>query len=165
MKLNFKILLLLIVFLVISCNQKNNENKAEFNHDNWDELEIKTRTEKIIISKFSDTANYEQDLNNNAFKILPEIGKIVKEKIIKKKIIFTKPEKDSLAKYIYQSVTNPKFTNVLATDYAGTVKFKYDTGTTKLTCEYNSVGDWSIVSSETRKIYELIRKKVQIMKS
>jgi len=165
MKLNIKILLLIILIIILSCKQKQNEKIGENIHNNWEEIEVKTRTEKITISKFSDSADYVQDLNNIAFQILPENGKLVEEKVIKKKIIFTKSEKDSLAKYIYQSVTNPTFTNILATDYAGSVKLKYDTGTTKLICEYNSVGDWSIVSNETMKIYELLNKKIKITKS
>ena len=84
---------------------------------------------------------------------------------MKKKLYYTKSEKDSLAKYIYECVTEPKFTNILATEYAGSVSLKYGTGNTKLICEYNSVGDWSVVSDTTKKIYRLISKKVEISKN
>ena len=164
-KLNFRILTFLFSFLILSCNEKKNEKTIDNQSINWEEIEINTRTEKINISKFSDSAEYIQDLNNIAFKILNEDGTVTKEEIIRKKIVFTKSEKDSLVKYIYNSVTNPKFSNVLATDYAGTVQLTLSTGTTKLVCEYHSVGDWSIVSDNTRKIYELLSKKVRISKS
>ena len=165
MKLNLKTLTLFFLLTIFSCKEKQNVKSEDNLNNNWEELEISTRTEKIIISKFSDSAKYEQNLNNIAFKILPEDGKIIEEEIVKKNINFTKSEKDSLAKYIYESVTEPKFTDILATDYAGSVSLKYNTGNVKLICEYNSVGDWSVVSDATKKIYKLISKKVEISKS
>lgn len=150
---------------IISCaKEKNTENEENLNI-RWEELEINTRIEKITISRFSDSADYVRNPNNIAFKILREDGKVDIEKIEQKKIYFSKSEKDSLAKLIFESVTDPKFTNVLATDYAGSVILKYDTGNTKLICEYNSVGDWSSVSDITKKIYEILSKKVEISKS
>lgn len=165
MKLNFRILTLFLMSLILSCHEKQNKKKVENLNSNWEKLEINTISEKILISKFSDSAEYEQNPNNITFKIVPGNGKTEQEKIVKKKIYFTKSEKDSLAKYIYMSVTEPKFTNVLATDYVGNVMLKYDTGNTKLTCEYNSVGDWSVVSDVIRKIYELISKKAEVSKN
>lgn len=163
MKLNLKILVIPISFAILSCKQ--NEKTIETLHNNWEKIEINTRTEKLLISKFSDSAEYEQNPNDIAFKILPEDGKIAKEEIVKKKVYFTKSEKDSLAKYIYESVTKPKFTNALATDYAGCVTLRYDTGNMKLTCEYDSVGDWSLVSEQTKKIYDMISNKIKISKN
>jgi hypothetical protein len=165
MKLNLKILTLFFLLTILSCKEKQNVKSEDDLNNNWEELEISTRTEKIIISKFSDSAKYEQNLNNIAFKILPEDGKIEEEEIVKKNIYFTKSEKDSLAKYIYESITEPKFTDILATEYAGSVSLKYNTGGAKLICEYNSVGDWSVVSDTTKKIYKLISKKAEISKS
>ncbi|MCY0970764.1 MULTISPECIES: hypothetical protein [Chryseobacterium] len=165
MKLNLKILTLFFLLTILSCKEKQNVKSEDNLNNNWEELEISTRTEKIIISKFSDSAKYEQNLNNIALKILPEDGKTIEEEIVKKNINFTKSEKDSLAKYIYESVTEPKFTDILATEYAGSVSLKYNTGNVKLICEYNSVGDWSVVSDATKKIYKLISKKVEISKS
>ena len=149
----------------MSCKQKQNEKIINNTPNNWEEIEVNTRTEKLKISKFSDSAEYENNPNNITFKILPEDGKIIEEKIIRKKIYFSKSEKDSLAKYVCESVTNPKFTDVFATELAGSVIFIYDTGKTKLICENESVGDWSILSESTKKIYELISKKVEISKN
>lgn len=165
MKLNLKTLTLFFLLTILSCKEKRNVKSEDDLNNNWEELEISTRTEKIIISKFSDSAKYEQNLNNIAFKILPEDGKIIEEEIVKKNIYFTKSEKDSLAKYIYKSITEPKFKDILATEYAGSVSLKYNTGGTKLICEYNSVDDWSVVSDTTKKIYKLISKKSEISKS
>lgn len=164
-KLNIKISTFFIAFIFLSCNEKKNHKTIDNEIITWEEIEINTKTEKIKISKFSDSAEYIRDLNNVAFKILNEDGTFTKEEIISKKIAFTKSEKDSLVKYIYNSATKPKFTNAFATDFAGTVQLIYSTGTTRLICEYHSVGDWSIVSDETRKIYELISRKVKISKS
>ena len=149
----------------MSCKQKQNEKIKNNTPNNWEEIEVNTRIEKLKISKFSDSAEYENNPNNITFRILPEDGKIIEEKIIRKKIYFSKSEKDSLAKYVYESVTNPKFTDVFATELAGSVIFIYNTGKTKLICENESVGDWSILSESTKKIYELISKKVEITKN
>ncbi|MCO4304994.1 hypothetical protein [Riemerella anatipestifer] len=165
MKLKFRILLIFFAFTILSCKNEKRLEKTEILSNNWEELEINTRIEKIVISKFSDSAEYERNPNNIAFKILREDGKVDVEKIVRKKIYFSKSEKDSLTKYIYESVTKPKFTNILATDHAGSVILKYDTGNTKLICEYHSVGDWSAVSDITKKIYEMLSKKVEISKS
>lgn len=165
MKLNLRIIILIFSSSIMSCKQKQNEKIINNTPNNWEEIEVNTRTEKLKISKFSDSAEYENNPNNITFKILPEDGKIIEEKIIRKKIYFSKSEKDSLAKYVYESVTNPKFTDVFATELAGSVIFIYDTGKTKLICENESVGDWSILSESTKKIYELISKKVEISKN
>lgn len=165
--MNSKIKTMIVVLLLslLSCTKEKNIKSAENLNHRWEELEINTRIEKITISRFSDSADYVSNPNNIAFKILREDGKFDVEKIVQKKIYFSKSEKDSLAKFIFESVTKPKFTNTLATEYAGSVILKYNTGNTKLICEYNSVGDWSSVSDITKKIYDLLSKKVEISKN
>ena len=165
MRLKIRILIILFALTLLSCNKEKKIEIAENLNPRWEELEINTRIEKIVISRFSDSAEYERNSNSIAFKILPEDGKIIEEEIVRKKIYFSKSEKDTLAKYIFESVTQPKFTNIIATEKAGSVILRYDTGNTKLICEYNSVGDWSAVSDVTRKIYELLSKKIEITKS
>ncbi|GGG65895.1 hypothetical protein [Epilithonimonas arachidiradicis] len=159
-----KLSILLLAFTILSCDKKQDPKAIDFINQ-WEKLEIKTHTEKIIISKFSDSAKYEQNLNNIVFQILPEDGKLVEEKIVRKNIYFTKGERDSLAKYIYESVTKPKFTSIIATEYSGSVSLNYDTGSLRLICEYNSTGNWSAVSDETKKIYTILSKKVEISKN
>lgn len=154
-------LVIISLFLFISCSKKQ-EPLLTDPYKKWETLEIKTRFQTLTISKFSDSADYYNIIvGNKEFKIIPES---TPEKIEPEKIFFTQAEKDSLSKYIYESVTQPKFTNVLATDYAGGVILRFDRENMNLTCEYNSVGDWTTVSENTEKIYNLISKKVEISK-
>lgn len=154
------------LLLFISCSKKQ-EPVLTDQYKKWETLEIKTRFQTLTISKFSDSADYYNMINSNKeFKIIPESTpeKTDPEQPEHKIILFTKAEKDSLSKYIYESVTQPKFTNVLATDYAGGVILRFDRENMNLMCEYNSVGDWTTVSENTEKIYNLISKKVEISK-
>jgi uncharacterized protein YfkK (UPF0435 family) len=165
MNSKIKTMVVVLILSLLSCTKEKNTKIADNSNQRWEELEINTRIEKITISRFSDSADYISNPNNIAFKILREDEKFDIEKIVRKKIYFSKSEKDSLAKFIFKSVTKPKFTNTLATEFAGSVILKYDTGNTILICEYNSVGDWSSVSDITKKIYDLLSKKVEISKS
>ncbi|KFF24137.1 hypothetical protein [Chryseobacterium vrystaatense] len=158
-------LLLLSLILCTSCSKKQ-KNTVREPYRNWGTLEIKTRYQTLTISKFSDSAEYYYITDSKGeFKTFTEPKyQAENDKQEKKKIFFTKAEKDSLSKYIYESVTQPKFTNVLATDYVGNVVLKLDTGNMNLVCEYYSVGDWTTVSENTKKIYDLISKKIKISK-
>lgn len=162
-------LLLLSLILCISCSKKQKKTVTEPKR-NWATLEIKTRYQTLTISKFSDSAEYSYVTDSKGkLKTLtePKFQKEEKEeneKMEMRKILFTKAEKDSLGKYIYKSVTQPKFTNVLATDYVGNVVLRLGTGNMNLVCEYYSVGDWTEVSENTKKIYDLISKKIEISK-
>lgn len=156
--MNFKLIILLI--FIISCSEKV-ENISDKNfYQNWENLEIKTDRQTITISKLSDSVEYENIIYTKSFYEIPPQYKI--QKVQKYKIYLTNAEKDSLAKYIYESVTDPKFTNKFATEYVGNVKLKFSKENMDLICEYKSVGDWTEVSENTRKIYKLIKAKGEI---
>lgn len=146
---------LVISLILLSCHKKTEKKALTDHYKNWETLEIRTRSEILTISRFSDSAGYYKETDNRKLEI-PSGGK---------KIIFTEAEKDSLGKYIYESVTQPKFTDIRATDYAGNVIFKFDKGNMNLVCEYNSVGDWTEVSENTQKIYNLISHKIKLSKN
>lgn len=156
--MNLKLFFLLLFIISCSKNIENAQDKKFY--QNWENLEIKTDRQTISISKLSDSMNYENVIYTKEYYDIPPQYKI--EKVQKYKIYITKAEKDSLAKYIYESVTNPKFTNVLATDYVGNVKLRFGKENMNLVCEYKSVGNWTEVSQNTRKIYELIKAKAEI---
>jgi hypothetical protein len=144
----------------MSCSKKI-ENTSDKNfYQDWENLEIKTDRQTITISKLSDSMEYENIIYAKEFYDIPPQYKV--EKVQKYKIHVTDGEKDSLAKYIYESVTDPKFTNNLSTDYVGNVKLKFGKENMNLVCEYKSVGNWTEVSENTRKIYKLIKAKGEI---
>lgn len=153
--MNFKPVILLI--FIISCSKKIENTPGKNFYQNWKNLEIKTDRQTFVISKLSDSMEYENIIYSKEFYEIPPQYKI--EKIQKYKIYITNAEKDSLAKYIYESITDPKFTNNFVTDYVGNVKLKFSKENMNLVCEYKSVGNWTEVSENTRKIYKLIKAK------
>lgn len=153
---------IILFILITSCSKKVEHTYKDTSYQKWENLEVETRYQTIKISKFSDSAEYENVVYKKGIYDIPPKYEIDKKQ--KYKVYFSKSEKDSLAKYIYESVTNPKLTNILATDYVGNVKLKFDRENMNLICEYKSVGKWNEVSQNTKKIYELIESKVEISK-
>lgn len=125
----------------------------------WQKLEIQTDYQTLIILNSSDSADYQNVIYDDEIYDIPP--KYNNKKIENRKIYFSRTEKDSLAKFIYKSVTAPKFTNVFVTDYVGNVKLKFIKTNMSLVCEYQSIGNWSEVSDDTKKIYDLIKNKAQ----
>jgi hypothetical protein len=125
----------------------------------WNTLEIQTSYQTLTIFNSSDSADYQNiTYDDGIYDIPPRYNN---KKIESRKIYFSKTEKDSLAKFIFRSVTAPKFTNAFATDYVGNVKLKFSKINMSLVCEYQSVGHWNEVSDNTRKIYDIIKSKAQ----
>ncbi|MNL72786.1 hypothetical protein D3C87_1981520 [compost metagenome] len=52
----------------------------------------------------------------------------------------------------------------MATCYAGYVLVKIRDRRTTLMCEYESVGEWSTVNNDTKKLYDLLKTKIDIAK-
>jgi hypothetical protein len=148
---------LLFLIALTSCN-KNSIEKEEIK--NWDKLQIITNFQKITIEKNSDSCNVENIIWNKKIYDIPPSH--IVEDTINSKIYLTNAEKDSLKKWISSSILSPKFTDKNATDYVGNVIFKITDRNTTLSCEYNSVGNWSEVSGTTEKIYNLINKKTKL---
>lgn len=136
------------IILLVACEGKK-EEKVYY----WDDIVIITRNQKITVRKDSDTANFENRINakSNAEK-----------EIITKSFLLNQKERDSLHKFVYKMITKPVFTDRNATCYAGYVFISLRDRNTTLGCEYKSVGEWSTVSSETQKIYNLLSEKVEI---
>lgn len=160
--MKFKLFCVIILSMIFSCKNEKIKTVPNDDYNRWDELEIETRYQTITIFKFSDSAEFiNVKYDNGIYEIPPKYNN---KKIEKKIILFTKPERDSLSKYIFQSVTKPTFTNKLATDYVGNVSLKFGRENMSLICEYRSVGDWTEISEETLKIFNLINSKVEISK-
>lgn len=159
-KMNIKSLIFFSAFVVFSCGKKRDLITKPDTNNYWDELIIETRFQKLTISKFSDSAEFENIIFSKEVYNIPPKYEIEKTEL--QKLFFTKAEKDSLSKFIYQTITTPKFTNRLATGYVGNVKLSYKKENMNLTCEYKSVGDWTEVSQNTHKIFTIINSKIPI---
>lgn len=156
-----KKLLILSFFCLISCNFSKKEKKAETNY--WDDIEINTKNQRVIIYKESDTASFEEAIYKNiSAKGISEKYKL--DTIKRKTFSLTASQRDSIYKYTYQVITKPVFTDKHATCYAGYVLIKLRERQTTLMCEYKSVGEWSTVTNETKKIYDILSSKINISK-
>lgn len=155
--------LLMVSFFcfLLSCNFSKKGQKPEPVY--WDDIEINTETQKVIICKGSDTASFEEAI----YKNINGAGISAKYKldtIQRKTFSLTASERDSIYKYTYQVITKPVFTDKHATCYAGYVLIKLRDRQTTLMCEYKSVGEWSTVTNETKKIYDILSTKINIGK-
>ena len=132
---------------ILSCQPKIEEETLKLS--NWDKFSVSTKFQKIVLENNSDSIYFE----NWIYK--PGVGEIPPkyelEKIETGKINLTTQEKESLIHHISNTITNPTYTDVFATNYVGNVEFTMERGNMKLMCQYNSVGDWTIVSNGTKK--------------
>lgn len=127
----------------------------------WSEIEIHLDKQVIRVEREEDTArSHTWDTKD----VMEKPGVISHEPINQRDTIFVikKYERDSLAKYVYDALQHPVFTNRQVSCYAGNVYFRIKKGNTSLSCSYYSVGDWTNVSPTVAKIYKLLRAKTDI---
>ncbi len=144
---------------MISCQKEKQKEIPK--EKNWENIELITKRQKITVYKFADTASVEKQIYK---KVSGEfISAVYKfEKVERKNFKINKSERDSLYNYVFKLLTKPTFTDKAATDYAGYIMIKLKDRNTTLMCEYQSVGEWSTISAETKKIYKLINPKAEL---
>ncbi len=157
-----KLLFLSYVFVIFSCQKTEIKQEMPVQKLHWEELEVNTRFQKVIINRH-DSCEYQNLVySDGIYSSPPKNYKLEKTEV--RKFYLSKNEKDSLAKYIFESISNPKFTDILVSDYVGNVELTFAKSNMKLKCEYRSVGDWTEVSPNTNKIYSLLNSKVKLSK-
>jgi hypothetical protein len=157
----FSFSLILIILFFTSCEKPNKKENVKNYY--WDKIEIITKNQKITIYSHNDTANVEIA----KYKKISGIGMFAKyklDKIENNKFYINKIERDSLYQNVFKVITKPTFTDKVATDYAGFILIKLKDRHTTIMCEYESVGEWSNISAETEKIYEIINPKTKLPK-
>jgi hypothetical protein len=156
--------LILVIFLIggiISCHKKDNVVESNF-VKHWDRLTIDSEKQKIVIDNDLDYGRrYYWDIE----EIDTDNGHIEYNTVNYKeeKFSITKQEQDSLYTYIHDIVTNPVYTNQLATDNVGRISISFTIGTITLSCSYVSVGNWTTISPQLKKIYLLLKNKTEIL--
>lgn len=158
-KVSKSVVLMLFFCILFSCqNSKKVKIKSEVF---WDEIQVITKSQKISIYCCTDTAIAEKTIYR---KISGEFidSKYKLDRIEKENFVINKIDRDSLFQNVYKLITKPTFTDKLASDYVGNVLIKLRDRNTTLMCEYKSVGDWSTVSNEAKKIYNLLNSKVHL---
>jgi hypothetical protein len=153
--------LTLIFITFLSC--QNSKKKEITKKIYWNEIELITKNQRILINCFSDTATSEKAIYK---KVRGEFinSEYELERVEKKNFSINKKERESLFKNVYKLITKPTFTDKTASDYVGYILIKLKDRNTTLMCEYKSVGEWSTISPETKNIYNLINTKVEITK-
>lgn len=160
-KICLKSLIMIPFLLLVSCEKP--KGKMEQKNEYWNEIQLITRNQKIIIYNESDTASFENEIYK---KVSGEYisARYKLEKIDKINFSLNRNERDSLYKFVKAVITKPVFTDRASTDYAGYVLIKLRDRHTTLMCEYKSVGEWSTVSEQTKNIYNLLKSKIDIAK-
>ena len=160
-----KLLLFLLILLLMSCKNRNDRAIAPPEQKiKWNQIDIRLDQQNFLIYHNSDSAYFTQwDIKRNFIRNKRGPGINYEPSNRKDSIfIFNKSERDSLASYIYALITKPVFATKWVTDYVGNISFQLKNGGTSLSCEYNSVGDWTTISEQTQKIYKLLSSKVGI---
>jgi hypothetical protein len=143
----------IIVFSIIvpSCSQKKeNTNK---NLKDYCTIIFESKKKKIYVS---------DDYSFSEEWVKQKNGKYTQ---IHKKLNFIKSERDSLAKYAFRIINNPAIANTVMTCSAGeniTIEISYCS--TSILCKYSSIPSWSILSTDNKKLYDILNAKTTIPK-
>jgi hypothetical protein len=151
--------LTLFFSVLISCQKEKQKEIPK--EKNWENIELITKSQRITVYKFEDTASVEKKIYKKVSgEFITAVYKL--EKVERKNFKINQSERDSLYNYVFKLLTKPTFTDRDVTDYAGYMMIKLKDRNTILTCEYKSVGEWSTISAETKNIYKLINPKVEL---
>jgi hypothetical protein len=143
----------IIVFSIIvqSCSQKK-ENTNQ-NLKDYCTIIFESKKKKIYVS---DDSSFSEEW------VKQKNGKYTQ---IQKKLNFIKSERDSLAKYAYRIINNPAIANTVMTCGAGeniTIEISYCS--TSISCKYSSIPSWSTLSTDNKKLYDILNAKTTIPK-
>lgn len=152
----------IIILAFTSCNNPNNQEEKIYKPIlEWQTLKIESRNQTIIIDKnmdygVRDTCDFEEIKLD---KYITENKPINRGQ---EYLEINQQEKDSLFKYVYDIVNNPIYTDQFTTSYVGNISISFSMGNTTRTCKYNSVGNWTTISSSTQNLYKLLIVKTKI---
>lgn len=141
-----------LLITTISCSKKDQEAKDYAERD-YCTIVFESNKKTIYLSEdgnFVDT--WEKDKN----------GKMSKKQT---KLFFNKQERDSVLKYAYRIITHPALSKGELTCGAGeniTIAISYCG--TSISCKYSSISEWSKLSKDNKKLYELLNSKTAIPK-
>ena len=149
-----------LITILFSCHKKiDNKNDIE-NLQNWNSFIIETGFQKVEIFKYTDSISFTNTIyKDGVFDIPPKYELDKKKEGI---IVLNKTERDSLISHIVNIISKPTFTDIHATDYVGNVKFILKRHNMETSCQYNSVGDWTKLSNDTKRVYEILNKKIKL---
>jgi hypothetical protein len=146
---------------IFSCNQsKITTHEIEIQEAKWDKITIETDRQIISIYSDRDTIISSTWVYKDSFVTSTENWKtpINREQ---RKVYLESINKDSIHSLVVDIITEPVFTDQSATCYAGNIRICVQLGNTELCCRYSSVGNWTTVSAKTRKLYDILKRKIE----
>lgn len=160
MKKNKFFTLIFIVITIFSCQPKNDNQNVIENLHNWESFIIETGFQKVQIFNKTDSISYTNTIYKDGVNGIPP--KYELDRIEEGFVTLNKSERDSLISHIVNIISKPTITDIHATDYVGNVKFVLDRHNMKIICQYNSVGDWTELSNDTKRVYEILNSKIKL---
>jgi hypothetical protein len=153
-----------VILLFVSCNDVKKEDAKIFNKaPNWNVITLKSDLQSIKI-------HFEYDsLISTSWRLkdsLSEQGERYRFRTdIKQEVIYLEPKcKDSLYLLVKDLITNPVYTDQSATCYVGSLSACIQSQNTEICCNYSSVGNWTTISVSTKKIYQILSRKIKVNK-
>ncbi len=158
------IIILVSSLTIFSCNDsKKNASKIGKQQQQlkWDKITLRTDFQSIEIYADRDTIiSNTWGLKDSLVKS-DEVWHIPTNK--KQERIYLEPSsKDTIYYLVMDMITKPVFTDQSATCYAGNIKICIQSDNTELCCRYSSVGDWTTISGNTKKLFAILNGKTKI---
>jgi hypothetical protein len=154
--------LLLISLMFFTCN--NNGDVAviiDEHQPKWNKITLKTDFQSVYIFSDSDTMisntwRYKDSLiNPGEYAHIPIDRR-------QERIFLEAAYKDTIHSLLMEMITKPQYTDKSVTDYAGNMRACVQSANTELCCGYSSVGDWTAVSVNTKKLYNILSRKTKM---
>ncbi len=148
--------------IIFSCNDsKKNSSKIDKQEPKWDKITLRSDFQSINIYSDRDS------IISNTWELkdsLGEPGEVWHIQTNKKqeRIYLEPTSKDTIHSLVMDMITKPVFTNQSASCYVGNIRICVQSDNTELCCRYSSVGDWTTVSENTRKLYTILSSKTRI---
>ena len=153
-----------VLLIFVSCNDVKKEDAEILNKaPNWNVITLKSDLQSIKI-------HFEYDsLISTSWRLkdsLSEQGERYRFRTeIKQEVIYLDPKcKDSLYLLVKDLISNPVYTDQSATCYVGSLNACIQSQNTEICCNYSSVGNWTTISESTKKIYQILSRKIKVNK-
>lgn len=153
-----------IILIFISCNDvKKKENEISTKEPNWTVINLKSDQQMIKIYVEYDSLISTSWQVKDSFSEQGERFQIKTE--FEQDVIYLDPKsKDSIFLLVKDLISNPVYTDQSATCNVGSLHASIQFQNTEICCNYFSVGNWTTISETTKKIYQLLSRKIKVNK-
>jgi hypothetical protein len=156
---------LLIIFLSLanfSCNHGGNDtSESNEKAPHWDKITLRMHCQSIVIYSDMDT------MTSNTWELqdsMVDSGELRQIPVNEKReTIALEPSSiDSIGALVMDMITHPTFTDRSVSCYAGNIRICMKFNNTELCCNYSSVADWTTISDNARKLYEILNARTKV---